>query len=90
MRSGAASRAFITGIDISNTIRSGRRLGAARSAGNFARSPPINSPIAHTCRIYLVRTQRHFRIRFQAWTSSWMALALGKWPGPIRQAEWVY
>jgi hypothetical protein len=28
MRSGAASRPFITGIDISMTIRSGRRLGA--------------------------------------------------------------
>jgi hypothetical protein len=29
--------------------------------------------------------QRHFLICFHAWTSSWIARALGKCPGPIRQ-----
>jgi hypothetical protein len=33
---------------------------------------------------------RNFRICFQAWISSCMALGLGKCPGKMRQAEWVY
>ena len=53
------------------------------------RARPVHSRASNPRWLIIVRGQRHFRMCFHAWTSSWIALALGKWPGPIRSTVGV-
>jgi AAA domain len=78
------------GLTVTQTVR--QAVGSRVLLGSVTqltteRARAVHSHPSNWLKLGIIRAQRHFLICFHAWTGSWIALALGKWPGPIRHTK---